>query len=180
MEKSEINLTSTNSTISSSTSNSTNYLFNQDSFISSIPESRANDTTLVGNHHNHFHQSNANANKIQTGTTSVAASASAQSRKNAEIQTTPSFGQQKQRDSNYSASTQLNTSTTVTTTLSSITTADIQEKLTLSDNMDTNKDMMTRSSLSSSDLATSALASNINAMTAQLLLNNQNSKTRLI
>jgi hypothetical protein len=140
VEKSEINLTSTNSTISSSTSNSTNYLFNQDSFISSIPESRANDTTLVGNHHNQK-------------------------------------GQQKRRDSNYSASTQLNTSTTVTTTLSSVTTADIQEKLTLSDNMDTNKDMMTRSSLSSSDLATSALASNINAMTAQLLLNNQNSKT---
>jgi hypothetical protein len=44
------NTTSTNSTISSTGSNNTNYLFSSDSFISSIPE-RQNDSTLVGNHH---------------------------------------------------------------------------------------------------------------------------------
>jgi len=170
VDKSDINLTNTNSTISSSTSNSTNYLFNQDSFISSIPESRTNDTTLVGNHHNHF-LANAKPNSkktlIASGTTSTA---SLKSSRNAEIQTTPSFSQLKRNDSNYSNSAQLNTSTTVTTTLSSTTTADIQEKLIFSENINMEKNLMTRSSLSSSDLATSALANNI-----QLLLNNQNS-----
>jgi hypothetical protein len=70
---------------------------------------------------------------------------------------------QKQCDSNYSASTQLNTSTTVT--------ADIKQNQT-----HTNIDTMTRSSRSSSDLATSASVNNIKAMTDQIK-NNQNSKT---
>lgn len=161
-QKSDINMTSTNSTISS-TSNSTNYLFNQESFISSIPE-RTNDSTLVGNHHQLT--SHANLNKKNATSSKIA------NFRNAEIQTTPG-ARLIAKCENFA-----NTSTIVTTTLSSTTTTDIHEKLTESDpNLEENK---MRSSLSSSDLATSALTSqmnNINALTAQMLLNNQNSQS---
>lgn len=164
-QKSEINLTNSNSTIAS-TSNTTNYYFNQDSFITSFPE-RTNDSTLVGNHHNQCHQ------RSSSKKTPNVKSTSSSKLKNAEIQTTPvATNTLKLRDTYASA--QLNTSTTVTTTMSSTTTADIHEKITSETNSDINNKMLTRSSLSSSDLANSALASlltNINAM------NNSNPST---
>ena len=159
-EKSEINLTNTNSTIG----------FNQDSFISSIPE-RTNDSTLVGNHHNQCHQSSANKSNKK----SVQHTSESTEKNVAEIQTTT-----KKREAAKYASAQLNSSTTVTTTLSSrisMGKSDMMQHEKMASNSGGVKGM-TRSPMSDSmpDIAASSI-NNINVVTA--LLNNQNSRKRL-
>ena len=187
----------------------TNYLFNQDSFISLINPERTNDSTLVGNHHTQCHLQATNKNKCQQIIKkSSANSVSVGNSRNTLIQTTPTeCANFRHNDVQAQMNTSLTTTVTTTTMSSSsssstTTAADIlaeeNKMLTTSSSLsdvnvvnsnnsnnssDENKTAMTRSSLSSSDLtaATSTtLASQINVMTAQLLLNNQNSKLEVI
>lgn len=70
----------------SSSSSSNTHLFSQDSFISSIPE-RANDSTLVGNHHHQTHHHGNQKHKSVSHTTKTLKQH--QKHKHAEIQTSP-------------------------------------------------------------------------------------------
>jgi hypothetical protein len=83
-ESSSLSTISTTS-INKSSQDNTNQLFSQDSFISSIPE-RANDSTLIGNHHHHHHHLSKHKQKSST---QLNAQSKLKKQRNAEIQTSP-------------------------------------------------------------------------------------------
>ena len=122
-------------------------LFNQDSFISSIPE-RANDSTLVGNHH-HQHHHHHHTQMSSTSSKTRHASSNKSKLKHAEIQTSPGKNLNK---------------TLLTKAMSSTTCSESDSKSSNNSLDDLKSSSQLPNSLSASDLAQNAIASQMAAL----------------